>query len=85
MHTCLTPHAFCFFLFNLSGIKTKPKVYSKQDKEKYKKAYHKLTKHKESTLQIDRIKKYKAIKKTQVDYKQSSFFLGLEPLHIVWN
>src|SRR2546425_12485632 len=57
MHTCLTQHAFCFFLFNISGIKTKPKVYSKQDKEKYKKAHHKFTKHKESTLQTDRIKK----------------------------
>ena len=85
MHTCLTQHAFCFFLFNISEIKFKPKVYSKQDKEKYKKAHHKLTKHKESTLQIKKRSTHKAIQKTQVDYKRSSCFLGLEPLNIVWN
>src|SRR3989442_14745777 len=75
MHTCLTQHAFCFFLFNISGIKTKPKVYSKQDKEKHKKAHHKLTKHKESALQIDRIKKYTQSNKENASGLQTKFIL----------
>ena len=43
----LNPACILFLLIGISGIKTKPRVYSKKDQEKYK----------ESTLQTDKIKK----------------------------
>ena len=53
----LNPACILFLLIDISGIKTKPRVYSKKDQEKYKEAYTNLRSTRKAYYQTDRIKR----------------------------